>query len=434
VERAEQLRRLGVEVVLGGDGTGLLADTRVVVKSPGIPPEIPPVAEALRRGLELLDELEVGWHLVPSPVVAVTGTNGKSTVAGLCVSVLAAHGLAPVLCGNTEFGPPLSELTLGAEPRTAVAEVSSYQTEFSRSLSVDAAIFTNLTRDHVNRHRTMEEYAAAKRALFVRDDWAVPLAAVNVDDDLGRTLAGEIEARGGLPLRYGEAADASYRILDATWSLREAEVLVDTPDGKLRVRTALPGLHNAANVTAVLALADGLGLPRERTLTALAAAAPVPGRFEVVDVGRPFDVVVDFAYVPDSVASVLQAARTLVSSRGGRLLTVLTVVGRAGAMVGREVGAEARRRSDHLVVSGTSYRGEPRIVALAELAAGARSASGGTFDIVIDRREAIGRALSLARPGDLVMILGRGPTTHEATDARGGFRPLDDRQVARELA
>lgn len=432
--RAEELRRVGVEVVLGGDGAEALAGARVVVKSPGVPPEVPPVAEALRRGLELLDEFEVGWRLVPSPIVGVTGTNGKSTVASLCVAVLAAHGLEPVLCGNTEYGLPLSELALGAEPRTAVAEVSSYQTEFSKSLSVDAAIFTNLTRDHVNRHRTMEDYAAAKRALFVRDEWAVPVAAVNVDDAVGRALAGEIESRGGRALRCGRGADASYRILDAAWSLREAEVSLDTPGGELRMRTHLPGFHNAANTTAVLALADGVGLPRERTLAALAAAPSVPGRFEVVDVDRPFDVVVDFAYVADSVANVLDTARALVAPRGGRLLAVVTVVGRAGRMVGREVAAVARRRCDHLVLSGTSYRGEPRVAALAELAAGARSASGATVDLVIDRREAIGRALSLARPGDLVAILGRGPTTHEATDARGGFRPLDDRQVARELA
>ncbi len=202
----------------------------------------------------------------------------------------------------------------------------------------------------------------------------------------------------------------------------------------MRLRTRLPGAHNAANAAAVLALADGLDLPRDVTLQALASADPVPGRFEVVDVDRPFDVVVDFGFQVASVASALATARELVAARGGRLLTVLAIPGLSGPVIGREVGALARGRSDHLVLSGTSYRGEPRLVTLAQLAAGARSVPGGSLEIAIDRREAIARVMEAARPGDLAILLGRGPTTWEATDTRGGLRRLDDRQVVRELA
>ena len=434
LQRAALLRRIGVDVLLGGDGLQALGDARTLVKSPGVAPDVAVVAAGLGRGLALVDELEVGWSLVPSPTVAVTGTNGKSTVAALCVEVLAAHGLEPALTGNTEFGPALSELA-GAPPRSVVAEVSSYQAEFARALAVDAAVFTNLTREHLNRHTDMEAYGAAKRRLFVRGEWCVPLASVNVDDDLGRRLAAEIEERGGRAVTYGFAADAAYRIVDSHWGLREAELTVEAPDGPVQLGARLPGAHNAANLTAVLALADGLGLPRDPTLGALAAASPVPGRFEVVDTpNRPFAVVVDFAIAPDSVRNVLETARRAVPARGGRLLTVLTVMGRSGPLIAREVGALGRELSDLLVLCGSSYRGEPRLVALAELAAGARAAGGGSVEIVIDRREAIAQAMSAARPGDLVLVLGRGPTAREATDARGGFRPLDDRQVVRELA
>ncbi|HEY1286640.1 MAG TPA: Mur ligase family protein [Solirubrobacterales bacterium] len=434
VQRAQALRAIGAEVVLGGDGLASLGDSATVLKSPGVPLEAPVVAEAIRRGLPIVDELDIGWRLVPAPTIAVTGTNGKSTVAGLCVSVLEEHGLEPVLSGNTDFGPPLSELALGPPPRSIVAEVSSYQAECSPELAVDAAVFTNLTPDHLNRHRTMAAYAAAKRSLFVRGDWAVPLAALNVDDELGRALAGEIEERGGRAVRYGRSSEADHRIVGCHWGLRGAEIEIDTRDGRVALTSHLPGAHNAANAVSVLALADGLGLPRTPTLAAIAAAAPAPGRFEVVDVDRPFDVVVDFAYAVDSVAAVLAAARSIVASRGGRLITVLAVVGRAGPLSGREVGAVARERSDHLILSGTSYRGEPRLVTLAALAVGARTASGGTLEIVIDRRAAIARALDQARPGDLVAILGRGPTAREATDARGGVRRLDDRAAVTELA
>ena len=270
--------------------------------------------------------------------------------------------------------------------------------------------------------------------LFTRGGWAVPLAVVNVDDGFGRTLADRVEARGGRVLRYGRSEDAAYRIAESRWGLREAEAAVETPDGPVALQTRLPGAHNAANATAVLALADGLGLPREPVLAALASAAPVAGRFELVEIDRPFDVVVDFAYTLDSVASALAAARHLASSRGGRLLTVLAIVGRAGPATGADVAALARERSDHLVLSGTSYRGEPRLVTLERMAVGARAAAGGSLEVVIDRRDAIARAMAAAGPGDLVLILGRGPTAHEATDARGGFRFLDDRQTVRELA
>ncbi len=434
LERARALREIGVDVHLGGDGLDALAGVGSIVKSPGVPPEIPVLAEAARRGLEIVDELDLGWRLVPSPTVAVTGTNGKSTVAGMLVSVLERHGLEPVLAGNTEFGPPLSELALGPPPSSVVAEVSSYQAEYSPELVVDGAVFTNLAPEHLNRHGTIEAYAAAKRTLFVRGGGSVPLAALNADDQLGRRLAVEIEARGGRAVRYGLGGDSEYRIVRSRRDLRGSDVEIESPSGPVSLSIGLPGAHNAMNAVSVLALADGLGLPRGETLAALAATSPVPGRFEVVEVDRPFDVVVDFAYSADSVDAVLATAREIVEPRGGRLIAVVAIVGRSGAITGRDVGRVARERCDHLILSGTSYRGEPRMVTLAALVAGARSARGADIEIVIDRRAAIARAMAAAGRGDLVAILGRGATTREATDLRGGFSLLDDRQAARELA
>src|SRR4051794_39365372 len=262
-ERAEVLRRQGIEVRLGGDGVEMLRDVRTVVKSPGVPWEIPVLAEAGRRGLTIVDELDLGWRLTPVPTVAVTGTNGKSTVAALCTSTLDRHGMQPVLAGNTEFGPPLSELSLSPPPGSVVAEVSSFQSEGSPELSVDGAVFTNLTPDHLNRHGTMDAYRAAKRALFVRGDRTVPVAALNVDDPLGRAIADEVEERGGRALRYGWSHEAEYRIAGSRSGLRDAEVEIETPGGCVALPTRLPGAHNAANVASVLALADGLSLPRE---------------------------------------------------------------------------------------------------------------------------------------------------------------------------
>jgi UDP-N-acetylmuramoylalanine-D-glutamate ligase len=433
LERAAELRRLGVEARLGGDGLDLLGDARTLVKSPGVPPEIPVVAEALRRGVALVDELEIGWHLVAAPVIGVTGTKGKSTTSALCTAMLRAHGFDPVLTGNTNFGPPLSEAALGKQPDSLVAEVSSFQAEFAAELAVDAAAFTNLTPDHVNRHRSIEEYGAAKRRLFVRGEWCVPLAALNSDDSMGRRLAEEVGDRGGTALSYGSGAEADYRIVDCDWDLRRAALTLETPDGRLELETRLPGLHNAANLVAVLALSDGLGLPRETTVEALSRAMTPAGRFEVLELDRPFEVVVDRGFMSDSVESALGTARRAVAPGAGRLLVVLSIMADSAPFIGHEIGAMARRLSDHLILSATSYRGEPRLLGLATLAAGARSAAGAALEVVIDRREAIARVLSLAREGDVVAILGRGDTTREATDRRGGFRDLDDRKLVREL-
>lgn len=431
---AAELRAFGAAVTLGGDGLELLDGAATMVKSPGVPPEIPLVEAALDCGVEVLDELEIGWRLVPAPIVGITGTKGKSTVSALCTAILAAHGLEPVLCGNTEYGPALAEVAAGSPPRSLVAEVSSYQLEFPGEMLVDGAVFTNLSIDHLNRHASsMAEYGAAKRNLFVRGDEAVPLAVLNADDDFGEGLARDVAARGGRALRYGSGPGADYRIVECDWDLRRAELRLETPSGPVELVTRLPGLHNAANVAAALALADGLGLEREPTLAALEAADPVRGRFEAVEVEAAFDVVVDFGISPAGVAAALETARPLAAARGGRVLAVVCALGRSAVDHGPQTGAVARHLADHLILSGASYRGEARVPPLAALAVGARAAAGGKLEIVIDRREAIARAVALARPGDVVVLIGRGPTAQEATDLRGGFVELEDGATAIEL-
>lgn len=432
LERAAELRRLGVEVRLGGDCLPLLDGVRTVVKSPGVPLDVPLVIAAQRRGLTLVEELEIGWHLVPAPTLAITGTKGKTTTSFLAAAMLRAHGFAPALAGNTNFGPALSELALAEPPDSVVAEVSSFQAELASTLAVEAAAFTNLSPDHRDRYEDMDAYANAKRRLFLRDDWCVPLASFNADDTVGRRLAGEVKDRGGSALTYGEAADADYRIASCRWDTQRTEVVLETPCGPLELETPLIGFHNAANAAAVLALSDGLGLPQAPTVDALSRATPPPGRLEILKLEESFRVIVDLANGPDSVAKVLATAREL-RGAGGRLLTMQSVMSWTAPLTGQESGRRARELSDHLVLSATSYRGEPRLVGLSALVTGARGASGGDWEVVIDRRKAIARVLSLAREGDVVAILGRGWVPREATDERGGFREFDDRQVVREL-
>ena len=430
---AAELRALGVEVRLGGDGLDLLDGVATLVKSPGATPAIPLVRAALDRGLGLFGEFEIGWQLIPAPTVGVTGTKGKSTVSALSTAILAAHRLRPALCGNTSFGAAITEIVTDP-PGTLVAEISSYQLEFSHELWADAAILTNLAYDHLDRHGTMADYAAAKRKLFVRDDAAVPFAALNADDDFGARLAGEVEERGGRVLRYGRGEAADYRIAACRWDLHGAEVEVETPAGRVEFTTRLPGLHNAANATAVLALADGSASRASRPSPRSPARSRSPAASKRCRSRRPSTWSSTRVKPGPGSPRHWKTVRPVVAARGGRLIAVLSMVGYFGVEHGLRNGAIARELADHLILAGSSYRGEPRVPALAALAAGARGADGAELEIFIDRRKAIARAIDLARPGDVVVLLGRGQLPHEATDRRGGFVELRDRVVAAELA
>jgi UDP-N-acetylmuramoyl-L-alanyl-D-glutamate--2,6-diaminopimelate ligase len=406
-----------------------------VIKSPGILMDHPVIAEAGRRGIPVMDELELGWRRSRQPVVAVTGTDGKSTTAALAVSVLEAAGEDPLLSGNVEGFrncPAMSGIPLEHEG-WIVAEVSSYQAEGSPDFLPEAAVLTNLSNAHLGHHGDMAAYTAAKRRLFVRDDRAVGLAALNLDDEFGRGLAAELSERGGRAVTYGWSAGADVRIRGCASSLRSGTVSFDVGGESLEIDTQLPGAFNASNLGAALALAEGLGLERETTIRALAATAPVPGRFEPVDEGQPFDVVVDFAHTPVAVDRTLALARELVAERGGRTIALMGKVGPAARPYQEAIGRACRAGSDHLIICGSSLRGEPQLSEVPGVHAGARQVEGGAFEIVIDRRKAIARALSIARPGDLVLILGRGGRRRMMYDTKGPPGIFDDREVAAEL-
>jgi len=430
------LEREGVRVVLGGDGLRLLEGPRspnCIVKSPGIPPTVPLLTQARRQGVAVIDELELGWRVDARPVVAVTGTNGKSTVASLAVAMLCAAGARPALAGNVYAGPAYTALA-HEDGDIVVAEVSSFQLEGCPAFLPEVAVLTNLTHEHLDRHQTMQRYGAVKRRMFVRGDACTPLAVVSVDDSFGARLAKEVRKRGGTVLGFGEIEGADYRLVDCRWTTRAGWLSAETPRGRVELRTRLPGRHNALNALAGLALADALDVPPSRAEAAIGSAPGVPGRFEVIDGDQPFDVIVDYAHNPDGLRRTLEAGRALLAGRGAhaRLRVVCSAPRIRNEHQRRMMGQIAASLADRLVLTNERW---PQTDAAMDLPTGleeaAREGPSGRCEVVLDRADAIEHALRAASCGDVVMILGRGEMAGELLD-RGGRRcAFDDREAAR---
>jgi UDP-N-acetylmuramoyl-L-alanyl-D-glutamate--2,6-diaminopimelate ligase len=295
----------------------------------------------------------------------------------------------------------------------------------------ELAVFTNLAPEHLGRHGTLERYGVIKRRLFINDGIAVARAIVDVDGPFGRDLAADIERHGGAVTRVGFSAAADYRVESAHWDLREAETRLVTPAGAISLRTALPGDYNARNVAAAVAIADLTGVERWISIPALSAYVGPPGRFEHIDVGQPFEVIVDFAHTPDALEQLLATIRA--GMRPGAQLRVVFGLGGAPGTALREMGSVARRSSDELILTTSGFRGSPPVLTLESILTGARTAAGAELVVVLDRRRAIERAVLNATAGDVILIPGRGAFTHMHADARGEPVAFDDREVAREV-
>jgi UDP-N-acetylmuramoyl-L-alanyl-D-glutamate--2,6-diaminopimelate ligase len=283
------------------------------------------------------------------------------------------------------------------------------------------AIFTNLTQDHLDFHADMEAYFQAKRRLF-----ASPLTrvrVVNVDDPYGRRLVDEFPDA----VTFGiDAADAGYRATALEFGFAGSRFVASTPDGEFDVSIGLPGRFNVLNALGAWAAARTLGVPAEAIAAALPGAARVPGRFEPVDAGQPFAVLIDYSHTPDSLENALRAARDLAE---GRVLVVFGAGGDRDRGKRPLMGEIAARLADVALVTSDNPRSEDPEAIIAEILGGV--SAGATVEHDPDRRASIFRAVSLARPGDVVLIAGKG---HEQGQEFAGGRkePFDDVQVARE--
>jgi len=377
-------------------------------------------------------------------LVGVTGTNGKTTTTFLLEAIFRAAGRVPGVLGTVEVrvgddrrpaihttpeAPDLQRLLAemaDSGVQAAAMEVSSHGLALHRvdGTRFKAAIFTNLTQDHLDFHADLDDYFLAKRRLFTPA--FTPLGVVNLDDPHGRLLAGTAEVA---VVTTGTAADADWRATDVAASLEGTSFRVASPAGSRPVRLRLAGQFNVANALGALAAADALGIGLDTAVAGLEALAGVPGRFERVDAGQPFTVLVDYAHTPDSLDNLLRAARAVT---GGRVLVVFGCGGDRDRAKRPMMGEIAGRLADVAVVTSDNPRSEDPEAIVAQVAEGvARSAGPGGFLVEVDRRTAIRTALAMAAPGDAVLLAGKG---HEQGQELAGGRkvPFDDRQVATE--
>ncbi len=362
-------------------------------------------------------------------VVGVTGTNGKTTTTHLLAAILTAAGRRCAVIGTlsgartTPEAPDLQEqlaALLGGGSDSVAMEVSSHALDQHRvdGTRFRVAAFTNLGRDHLDYHGDPESYYRAKARLFTPG--LCEEAVVLVDDDAGRRLAAEVD----VPVTTCTSSDASdvhHTPAGTRWTWRGHEVL-----------SRLPGAHNVANAVVAATIASRLGVDDATIAEGLAAVTSVPGRFELIDAGQPFTVVVDFAHTPDALAAVLGAADELVAP-GGRLTVVFGCGGERDAAKRAEMGPVAAASGARLVLTADNSRSEDTLAIIDAIAAGVGTVAGATARTVVepDRRRAIAAALEGAADGDVVVVAGRGHETH--LDLGAGRLPFDDRVVVAEL-
>jgi UDP-N-acetylmuramoyl-L-alanyl-D-glutamate--2,6-diaminopimelate ligase len=377
----------------------------------------------------------------------ITGTNGKTTTAFLIEELLNAAARKAVLVGTIEChvagevrpsphttpeSRDLFELMAEGVSRGAtelVTEISSHALDQGRATGInfDVAVFTNLTRDHLDYHQTMENYFAAKRLLFDGTVYPAPrVAVINAHDPRSGELA-EAARQAGAEVRTYGIGQGDWRAARSALTPSGAVLELETPAGAAKVVSHLAGEVNILNLLAAITAAHARGVPFADLVEFVPRLQPVPGRFQSVDAGQPFTVIVDYAHTDDALRNLTILARQMTARSGGRVLTIFGCGGDRDRTKRPKMGLAAGKGSDFVVATSDNPRSEEPAAILAEIEPGLQS-SGVRYAIEPDRAAAIRLALKQAAPGDVVLIAGKG---HEKEQIVGFTSiPFDDAEVA----
>lgn len=402
--------------------------------------------ENARRALAQASDAFYGHPSGRMTVAGVTGTNGKTTTAFMIRDMLEASGKKPGLIGTVQYEvggrvipagrttPESNELQglldqmIKAGCGSVVMEVSSHALDQERvtGIDFDVAVFTNLTRDHLDYHKTMDAYFAAKQKLFqMLGRGKRSVAVINGDDPRGGALAKEAALHADV-FTFGLQGGVAVKAEGVQFDDEGSSFHIRGPWGGCQARVNLLGRFNVQNALASYVAGRVLGLDEATVLKAMAACQAVPGRLEEIPTGRGFRVFVDYAHTDDALANVLETLRPFTR---GRLIVVFGCGGNRDQSKRPLMGAVASRKADlSVLTSDNPRREEPRLI-IEQIRAGFEE--GGRYEIIVERAEAIDAALSLARDGDVVLIAGKG---HESKqELANTIVPFDDRQIVRAL-
>ncbi len=427
----------------------------VVTDSPAEKPREGVAWALVPHGRRALARLSANFYRRPAErieIIGITGTNGKSTTAFLVEAILTAAHRKSALIGTIEYHvagrvypaphttPEALELArlfneaVGQSATDAVIEVSSHALAQQRVYGVpfDVAVFTNLTRDHLDYHHTMDEYFAAKKILFEGCGTDAPRVSVtNLDDEYGSKLAEFSRKRSSVVLTYGwDRGDFHAEKVDV--APRGTRFDLITPEGKIAVFSPLIGRVNVYNTLAATAACYARGCSSSAIARGIASLIHVPGRFQRIDCGQPFTVVVDYAHTDDALRNLTALAREFVSRSGGpaRVITLFGCGGDRDRAKRPLMGEAAGRGSDFVVLTSDNPRSEDPRAIINDALVGLQK-TGVKYTVEVDRRKAIALAIGEARPGDIVLLAGKGHEKVQVT--REGSHPFDDVEVARQV-
>jgi len=434
----------------------IAAGAVAIVTDSATEPPRPGIAWAqVPHGRRALARLSANFYKRPAERIAntgITGTNGKSTTAFIIESILQAAGRKTALIGTIEYHvagkilpaphttPESLELNqllaegLSQGVTESVMEVSSHALDQQRIFGIpfDVAVFTNLTRDHLDYHGTMDKYFQAKQILFEGCGTEPPRAAVlNIDDESARQLLNLSTKKSSEVLTYGLTA-GDFHAESVEITSRGTRFQMVTPAGKLAMWTPLIGNVNVYNTLAAAAAGHCRNCPSEAIIQGIANLTHVPGRFERVDCGQPFTVAVDYAHTDDALRNLTTLAHDFVARAGlkGRVITLFGCGGDRDRTKRPLMGEAAGKGSDFVVLTSDNPRSEDPLAIINDAVVGLQKC-GAKYTTEPDRRKAIALAIKQAGPGDIVLLAGKG---HEKTQTtKEGSIPFDDVAVAHDV-
>ena len=421
----------------------------VIASEHSRPADAPPEVEWIqvrepRKALAIVAANYYGHPAEALRLVGITGTNGKTTTTHLVDSILKATGAKTGLFGTIAYHTPHGEYpspnttpesvhlqSFLAEIRDAggkyaVLEASSHALTMDRlwGCRFAAAVFTNLTREHMDYHKTFEDYFAAKRHLFEGTGAGAPLCGViNADDPYGKRLLGLAEKT----LTYGLEEPADITAKKFSLSFSGLAFTASTPQGKMAIESPLVGKINVYNILAAIGAALALGIKNENIEAGIRKLESVSGRFQRIDMGQKFFVIVDYAHTDDALENLIRTARELNAS--GRIITLFGCGGEKDRTKRPVMGEVSGRLSDLTILSSDNPRSEDPLKIISDIVVGVQKTNG-KYLIEPDREKAIGLAFDQARTGDIVLLAGKGHENYQIL--ADGTLDFDDREVARE--